>query len=354
MLLREPPILFGMGMLSAAAYVNVDANGGFENPNTILIVAAAVGVGVGSLYLGKALEERRYWVAALLGLTMICAELFGIQQTGERLIADRDAAQVPARQAQEEKAAAQKRVSAIESELATTTTTARLETAMASKAAADQAVFDQASLRGCASNCRKLLTKQMEAATAEVAAARSELQASREKVEHRLDQAKTAFASIKLPPSKTGLADRLSLPAWKLDLSAAALLALGINGLGCALLICGAHGPRRRDAAIDVTLADGAVSWTDVQHVARFGIEQLEPAEGSCVYLSEIRKVYLASCKQAGRHPLPEKRASKAMIEMFQNSGVTVLESDGEPIVINVAIRPERIAIPDLRNAAPA
>lgn len=352
MILRALAVLVGIALLTATAHVTVLATGGYyDNPHAILVMAIAGGVGLGALCLGRTWVDRRYFLAVVIGVALLSGEAFGLLQTGERLIASRDAAQKPAQQAREARERVQRRITAVQADLAALGTSERLQAALKAKAKADQAVIDQASLRGCASNCRKLLTKQVEAAAAEVAEARKALHDQRGAASGRLRLAQAELASIQLLASGNGLAERLGQPAWILDLISAALGSLGINGLGCALLAFGAHGARR-EVAIEAVLPVESASRSELDHAAQFGCEKLAPAEGGYVPLDEVHAAYRSWCRQIAKPPLPAKQIGAALSELFSNAGIKVGEVEGRIVALNVTINPPQLVIEDKREAA--
>src|SRR5262249_7292945 len=121
------------------------------------------------------------------------------------------------------------------------TTSRRLEKAEVDKAAADRAVLEKSSERGCLANCRQLLQAQVDAAASEVEKARGEMGEARSKAVTELEKAGAALPAMKAPISPTPLADRSGIPAWIIDLVSAALGSLAANGLACCLLMFGAH-----------------------------------------------------------------------------------------------------------------
>ena len=44
---RALPILTGLGLLGAAAHVNIQEMGGYDSPQAIMLIAAVVGLGGG-------------------------------------------------------------------------------------------------------------------------------------------------------------------------------------------------------------------------------------------------------------------------------------------------------------------
>jgi hypothetical protein len=236
----------GAIILAAVTHVNIEAGTGYGTPASWLMLAVAAGVGVSAFVVGAAWNGGRRWLAAGLVLAVAVGEFFTLTATAERLVAGREASQAPLRADQDALVAAEKRVAdaRIAFTKAKVATSRRLEKAEAAKVAADKAVVDKSAERGCASNCRQLLDKALEAAAAEVAAARDELIAAARKSDTDLQAAQAALSSIKPPPSATPLADRLGLPPWMLDLFHLAMGSVAANGLAFLLIAFGAHRAR--------------------------------------------------------------------------------------------------------------
>ena len=149
-MLRGLCILFGLAILGATAHVTIEHTGGYQSPHAVLTIAIAAGVGIGSLILGAAWRAGRYALVVAIAIALLCGELFGLVRTAERLVDARAEAQAPYRAATKTRADAVKRVEQLSANLKSLpTTSTRLETAVRNKQAADRAVVEQASLRGC-------------------------------------------------------------------------------------------------------------------------------------------------------------------------------------------------------------
>ena len=109
---RVVAILAGLALLAASAHVTVLKSGGYQDDGNFLVLAIAGGVGIGSMVLGVALSEGRRWIALATGLALLAGEAFALIQSGERIIAAREAAQVPHRQALERHQKAKERLAA--------------------------------------------------------------------------------------------------------------------------------------------------------------------------------------------------------------------------------------------------
>lgn len=94
--------------------------------------------------------------------------------------------------------------------------------------AANAASVAEAAKPGCKANCRALLEAQVTNATTALNDAR-----------------KLASANPKPTASGTPLADRLGVPAWAIDLTAAALTSISLTLLAAGLIAFGAHSNRQ-------------------------------------------------------------------------------------------------------------
>lgn len=190
---------------------NTDANiaaHGLTGPPARLQLALALGIVAAASLTGLALRQRRYGLALLLMAALAAGEATQALGSAERVIAARDAKTAPAREAAARRTAALQRLTAAET--ATMATTATIAAKAAEKA--------------CASHCRALLEGTAKAAADELAAARA------------------AVAALPTASeSPTALADRAGVAGSTLDLVAATLASLAINGLAIALIGFGAH-----------------------------------------------------------------------------------------------------------------
>src|SRR5690349_1840629 len=115
--------IVGVGILVATAHLTISKTSGYRDAHAALVLAIAAGVGIGSLSLGHAWSDRRWLLAILLGGAMISGELFGLLQTGDRITAEREARQAPAREKMEAHVKAAKRVDELRAALAALPTT---------------------------------------------------------------------------------------------------------------------------------------------------------------------------------------------------------------------------------------
>jgi hypothetical protein len=242
-MIRSLALIAGLGLVGAAAHVNILACGGYAQPTAVITLALAIGVAVGSVAIGNAAQNKRRMLAVLIAVGLLCGEGYALIATGERTISARDASIAPITAAVEARKQAEARV--VSAELAVLTvaaTSPRLEAAIAAKAAAESRAMDDASKKSCAANCRALLEAATATAAREVDAARAEISGYRLQAELRLAEARNAVVALPATRSASPLADRLGIAGWALDLLAAGLLSIGVNGLGAALIALSAHG----------------------------------------------------------------------------------------------------------------
>ena len=232
-------IFAGFVLLAAATWAVIDASH-LSGSAAVLIAALALGTATGAVVIARASGL----VGLVVALAVFCTEGYGMIATAERLIAQRDADQAPARNATRDHGVAVARVSAAEAALnAAPTSTARLTAAVAAKTSAEQAVIAKAADKGCANNCRQLLEAAVASTEREMNEAREELARARAMRIADLEAARAALSAIKIPTmTGTALADRLGIAPWKIDVAAAGLLTVGANLLAAILIAWGAHG----------------------------------------------------------------------------------------------------------------
>jgi hypothetical protein len=353
MFLRALAIISGIALVAAAAYASLaHIEVGFTSPSGVVTLAVAGGLIVGALCVGAAWAVGRRSIALAIAMGMMCGELYALILTGERIVSTREAAQVLIREAVQHRQAAERRVDMAEAALASTHRSDRLERALDAKAAADLAVVDKSAERGCASNCRALLQAQVDAAQREVEVAGLDQDAARERARRAAEAARAELAAIGLPPSSSPLAARLGLPPWALDLSAAGLASLAINGLGAALLAFGAHG-RVRDAERVTTAAVSVDAPAVVQapkqrliaaprdglaHVAKFAVEVMQPDPEGATTARQIRAAYLRWCRDRGDDALPARDMADRLAALCDKAGLEVDANDGNPVIRGIKL----------------
>jgi hypothetical protein len=245
------PYITGIFLLALSAHANITSahDGKYTSAGALIIVGLTIGIAVGSVYSGKAWAARRFPAAIAIAMAVIICEVFSLGTTAERIVGDRDLAQLPFAENQERRAEAKLILDqAIANQSALSSTSPRLTDALKAAAIAEQASRDKASDKHCAANCASLLSAQMTAASAEVTKARDELAKNAKAAADAVVTARAALDAIKATRSSTPLADKLHIQPWKLDLLMAALASLGLNGLAACLLAYGAHSAREQSA----------------------------------------------------------------------------------------------------------
>jgi hypothetical protein len=305
MIVQGVALCVGALILWAVSHVIVVATGGYGTPHSYVTMATALGVLCAAACIHRAWSAERRGLALFLGCCIVAGELFGLLQTANRLVAASEAHQAPLRDGLAQRDKATKRVEAAKAALnSVPATSERLRLAEATKAAADVAVVDKSSERGCRENCRQLLQAQVDAAAADVEKARAALDAGRARAERELASATTALAGLRAPESPTPFADRIGMSPWALDVAMALLGSLAMNGLGCALVAFGAHRSRVRVEIVDVpepraTIAPKRRQLTAKQQADRFGNDCLFPGDDG-VARSGFRQWLRASAWESG------------------------------------------------------
>ncbi len=350
-------IAFGLAILGAAAHVTIEHTGGYQSPHAVLTIAIAAGVGIGSLTLGAAWRSGRYVLVLATAVALLCGELFGLVRTAERLIAAREAAQAPHRDAARTRQDATQEAAQLRAALgAMPTTSPRLTAATKAKQQADAAVVAQASLRGCRKNCRQLLQDQVDRAAAEIEAARAEVTRRHQFAALAATKAQRALAA--LPPGRSGtpLADRLGVAPWVVDLVTAALGAIGANGLAACLIVFGAHAAPRRVDNIDCVDAVTvkavpakrskpkliAANDRPIYGPADFIADMLDPAPGVRTEFEEILIAYKTACDRRGMRSVGGDAFFETLGELCTEVGIQS-ETMGDHIyLLDVKIAPPK------------
>lgn len=352
MLLRALAIASGIALVAAAAYASLAHSGaGLTSPYGLLTLAVAGGLIVGALCVGAAWGAGRRAIALAIASGMICGELYTLILTSERILSTRDAARVSIQAVVERRQSAARLVRDAEARHAKADSSPRLERAITAKATADRAAIEKSAERSCASNCRALLQAQVDAAQREVdaaLAARSEATAHAARV---LEAARLELAALRPPPSASPLAARLGLPAWILDLIAAGLASLAINGLGAALLAFGAHGGARREptksrapqfaqmpAAASQEPEMIAAPRDNLAHVAKFMVEAMRPDPEGMAAVREVRAAYIRWCRKMDLDALPAHAMADYLAALCRRAGLEVGSVDGRPIILGVKL----------------
>lgn len=292
--MRLVACLAGVLIIAAATLATIETSGGFGGTGWTVPAAVAIGLIAGSACVGSAWRSKRRLLAVLLGVALVAGEIFALISTGERIIAHRDAVAIPDRTAARQRQEA--RASLDAAKAAIPTTSARLDKAEAALSTANAAVATSAAERNCAANCRALLEQQVATARTEQAAARTAFDEDRNRAQTALATAQQKLDSIHAPLHRVGLAERLGVSAWALDLMSAALASLALNGLGAGLIAFGSHDRsvqpiRSIHGAVEVFLAD-----------------MLDTKAGAALAVRDLYRSYITWCSRQQVQPVPPDR----------------------------------------------
>lgn len=351
-MVRVLTIAVGAGLLFATAHLTITKTTGYQDAHAVLVLALAVGVLAGACVIGTAWSDGRWVLAILTAVALLSGELFGLAQTGDRIVAERERTQAPARSLVQTHDKAAARVETASAKLASLPAISpRLTAAIAQKEAADSATLSKSSEKGCATNCRALLEQQVNAAEVELSAARAELRSERAKAERELSDAQIALEAAPLPPSGTPLADRLGMEPAKLDMIVASLGALGANGLAACLIAFGAH--RREETTAPVTVEQAAAEpkrkargkqtapvallaspqRDPRQHTAEFSVKCLKPLSDASLPLARLHARYRSWCQESDRPRLAPADFARELGALFTEHGIPVELIEGGQLV---------------------
>jgi hypothetical protein len=339
-----------LALLAVSAHVTVLKSGGYEDAGSLLILAIAAGVGIGSIVLGVALSEGRRWIGLLIGLALIAGEAFALIQSGERIITTREASQLPHKQALERHQRAKERLTAaLTIPVETPSSSARLQSAEKALGIANEAVVSKAALQGCKQNCRLLLEQTVKDAQVEVAASRSELAvaalSAKREHEAEITASRAELSANSVPASASPFAHRLGIDPATLDLIAAALGAIALNGLASTLIVFGAHEhPVPPEQAIKEQKAK-AVQAETVCCVSEWLSTSTERRVGNRLAVGDLFAVYRTWARLNNAEPISMVKFGRAL----GTCGVAKTRQGGKVLALDLVLTPAR---PSLRIAS--
>jgi hypothetical protein len=292
--MRLVACLAGVLIIAAATLATIEATGGFSGTGWTVPAAVAIGLIAGSACVGSAWRSKRHLLALVLGFAIVAGEIFALISTGERIISHRDAVSIPDRNATRQRQEARTALDAAKAVMPTTS--ARLDKAEAALSAANAAVATSAAERNCAANCRTLLEQQVTTARTEQTAARTAFDDEKTRAQNAITTAQQKLDSIPAPVHRVGLAERLGISSWALDLMSAALASLALNGLGAGLIAFGSHDRtaqpvRTIDGMVEVFLAD-----------------MLDTKAGAALAVRDLYRSYITWCSRQQVQPVPPDR----------------------------------------------
>ncbi len=345
---RALPILTGLGLLGAAAHVNIQYMGGYDSPQAIMLIAAVVGLGGGAVYVSRAGAQGRRAIGAMMLVALICGEAFALLSTAERVIAARDRQQEPLRIAAETRAKATERIEEAEAARAGITDNPRLERALAAHNAARAAVISESSKRTCSRTCIAALEQQAAEAAAEVKAARAESEMAMAEAEREVSEARATLAALPAVRRADSLAAILGWPVWAVDLTAAALASISVNILGALFIAFGAHEPRSRILTIGaqpsgISEPEPEPALSADRHAPLFMAERLKWSRDRHTPVAEIGEAYRTWARAKGIEALLPIEIGPRLSALFGDAGVPVTDIDGTRVAVGIALRPHEL-----------
>lgn len=333
-MLRAVAFLVGVGLLGAAAHINILAGGGYADPQAIAVLAIAASVAVSAIVIGAAWGERRRWLAGLLLITLTAGEAYNLNATAERVIAGREVKQAPLRAHKKRRA----EISAKIAHIRVPETSDRLQAALANqrKIAAD--VSAKADKRNCARNCRALLETATENASAEVVAAREELVAQATAAIERRERLESELAALPAPVMHSPLAERLGAPPWLWDVIIGALGSLALNGSACLLLAYAARGTHSRlplqvESAAPIQFNVAVLGLCD-----EWAASNIRPHKRRCVRIDPAYRAFSQWCAENGHAAVDGASFASAFAELIRDAGIAVRIENGAPVVVGACL----------------
>lgn len=337
-MVRILAMLAGAALLGSTAHVAITAAGGYAATQAPMLAAMAVGTAVGAMVLGAAWGQNRRGLALVVLLALAAGEAWGLLTTGERIVTARETLQAPLRAQLLEHERAVATLKMAEAATPAAPDRSRLAAAEARQRAADAAVRASAADKGCRAECGKLLQAAADAAAADVGAARSALEqqarAEAARIAATIAAARSALAAAPLPQSATPLADRLGLPAWAVDLASAALLAVGANALGAALLAFAAHGAHLSAPAAPMPAPAvrkrpvAVIEARAVGDVGRFLDDRVAPGRGrKGVDAADLYMAYTEWCRSRRLDAVPAPAFADHLAAVVAERGLRVADA---------------------------
>jgi len=317
--------IVGVAIIGAVAHASVVASGGYGSGAALQIIPLAAALIAGSIALGVAWCHGHHLMAIALAFVLVVGEGVACMMTIERALAARAEQQAPIHARAIDRAAAANALADAERRLAETAReTDRLRRALDAQVRLAKVVADKSAERGCAQNCRALLSQQVDAAAAEVAAARQEMDDRRQAAIGALSSARAAVAQLPPPLPASPLAEALGVSPRTLDIISAAMLSIALNGAGGLLLAFAVHlRPRDRSRSLSAGDHQELADIRDATREAnRFAVSTYRPSHGGRVALADVRRHYREWCKSLGMAPLPDREIGRALHAIFEKAGL--------------------------------
>jgi hypothetical protein len=368
----------GFVIIGCVVHASIMASGGYGPSAAPLMIALGCGLGIGSIAVGMAWGDRRWFVTAGLIVALGAGEAYALLLTAERVTAHREAQQAPLKAGAALRAKAAQRVAKAERALTEAgKDTPRLARALAAKKAVDEAAIGKSAEKDCAKHCRALLEQQVAAASAEVESARTEAASVIVAAKQELVEAHAALDALPTSGSVSPLADRLGIAGWELDLTAAALASLAANGLASMLITFGVHGlmaalhtapaeplsppapePLPALAAARRPQRRSAVKALPTQEIDRDPTTEAElftraaflPRAEGRVHLHDLRSAYRTWCESLKQTPLPDRKIGPALRDLFSSVEFRFEGHGADTVVVGIEWKPGSLGAPLLIN----
>ena len=355
MVIHALAAICGLAVVAAATHANVLAVGGWHSADAPLIVTVAALLAVGMAFAATVWRSGSRLPASALIACLIAGEGYWLIINTEREMTSRETAAAPYLAAAARRAEAQARVKEAQAALgAVPEASSRLAAALAAKGEADAAARDKSTERGCAANCRQLLQRQVDNATAEIVAARAGDDLHKAALARGVAEAKAALALFPVPVAHASLAGHVGIPQWQYDVGLAVLRSLAIIGGSLALAL--AIHPATASASVAASVAPAPVSAPQDQtvpvarkrspreHLSRFLSDVIEPDSNGQVSLRELHRRYSPWCRERGEPMLLGEALGDELKAIFEALHLPVELGNADAVIIGARLIPLAIS----------
>ncbi len=334
-MLRLLCFVAGLCALAALAHKTIVSGDGYASPDAYVTIAAAGLVVALAVAVGHVWRNGHYIIAFGMMIALIAGDVYQFGRTVDQEMQRRAAAQAPLVEADSRRTEAAQRVAKAEIVArGIGASSPRLKAATAAHEVALKASRDDASKRGCASNCRKLHESAIAAALAEVQNAHAAIDAQRQAAQIEVDHARAALAAIPVPHSASSAADLLG---WSAIVFNALLAALKASALNIGAIFALAYAGHGRISKFKPTVQPVA---NHRDHVARFALDCYDKSASGTLKLAEVRADYVGWCRASGARPLPVGKFEEELASLVSDAKLPVeCGEDGRVIIKGMAPR---------------
>ncbi|MEO1281800.1 MAG: hypothetical protein AAFV69_08705 [Pseudomonadota bacterium] len=369
-------LIIGLLVALAIMHVNVTSNGGYSDPSAVLFMVGAVMVVGGPFLVGLLWNEEG--MGRALGFIIVAvlvvegASMIATAKSKLDLLAAKGG---PAETAERDRALLKQRIERLRAERTNLPSISpAVRSASDRVGRAEAAIAEQAAKRGCARNCRALLSKQLDDAQAALRSAQSRFAERRASLRADLDgkiaTAEAQLAAIEVPTSGNSLIAALGVSANAVAAVQAALIGFGVNlfvagcmGIAGGLLRGLFGAPEQLEQAVKCVALETSPKATtarkparaargsrskpkalpapeqeDLKHVVQFLDARMKRDPDGSVPLITIGRQYHDWCDATASERMDQERFGLALKQMLSHAGASVVDRNGEPIIQGIRL----------------